>query len=1658
MLRESGIFCRLNRTKKILHFFSLILILVTWSFGASAAGYTCPTQKKYTSCSSGYYLSECGASSNWNGQTIASSSLKAGNSCIKGTNSAYTYPGGTVCPKPNKVTCAAGKYLPANKSSTSDCTTCEIGYYCPGGTFTPNSSSVQGRSSCVGNATTSSTGQTSVSACICKAGYGGNAASTSGSCTACTTGRYKSSNGNTACSVASIGYYVSTTGATSQSACTSWRANTTTTGTGSTSTSACVCKGGYRLNSTTCTACSTGTYKSAASNATSCTSAGIGYYVSTTGATSQSACTAWRANTTTTGTGSTSTSACVCKGGYRLNSTTCTACSTGTYKSAASNATSCTSAGIGYYVSTTGATSQSACTSWRANTSTTGTGSTSTSACVCNIGYGWNGSACASCGAGTYKTSKANSACSSCGAGYYCTGGSHRASCSSISGVSVAGGSYTSVSPYNASSTCRYTAPAKTIGGCKTVTSNQVSYSGSAWGTSTYSVTANPGYIIANNNTANATCSQCNGAVWSAGGTATSCSGCPAQTSGWTRNSGAGWSAVTQCNQTKNVGGNCSAGVLRQNATSTTAWGASTISTALQAKAGYIVNGQTCTGCSAGTYSAGGTATSCSACTTRAKYSGANASACTNVSSGYYTTGCNTSGNNCTGQAQCTGATYCSGGVNNNCPGSYTANTTNGKTAATQCTINVGAGKHIGTANSSTISNCAAGQYRAAHTVNYGSTSSCSSCPSGYTSNAGSAGAETSCYINVAGGKYLGTEKGTTLSTCAAGTYKAAHTVNYGSKSSCAACTGATFSGAGAASCTNCPSGYTANTASNKTANTQCQISVSGGHYIGASGQNSGNWGTCAAGTSKAAHTVNYGSTSSCGVCTANNTYSAAGATSCSTCPTGYANTGTTAAAHANAASCKISVAAGKYLATANGTALTSCAAGKYKAAHSVSYGSTSSCDTCGAGTYSGAGAGSCSACSGTLQYQDATGQSSCKTVSSGYYKSSNSAQTQCPANYRNGGAAANISGCTASCAAGSRVTTANGACTAITTGNVYMLAHNVTYGKTSAAATSCPGGYSISGTSQTDHDAKNDCKINCGAGTRVASTDATCSGVGNGYYIAAHTVSAGSISGAATQCPAAYPNSDAGAGVITKCYSGQKSRAWTGGQTACDTPANSYGHTCNSCSNPACSYVAFSNSAGNGDGTIKTGCGTNNAACKQTVKSFTCNAAYYVNGAACSACSGLGGGFYPNSAAGNTGGATACKTNNLAGQYIATANATSATDCGAGKYKAAHQVAYGSTSACSTASAGHYAPGPRSASQTQCVAGSYSTAGASGCTACGAGKTSAAGATAASACTNCTAIANINTWATPVWNTNNTMSNLCSVATCNGASYKNGNTCPTCPPNYGVNTATGKTSIGQCQTSCAAGYAVQNVNEACKIIPSGYQTGTHRIGYGSKTPTAVDSTSPKAGTWYSCPTNYSATGTAATDHDARIDCKISCGAGTRIVTADAASCTTPAGNWWVGAHTVGAGTISTVNNCLNNYTIAGTAATDHDAAADCKISCGGGYYIAAANATSCSSVGAGYWTGASVVSQGSTGSRTACASGLTTIGYGAGADESGDCGRIMHFGDSKLYLRSTKKTTPSLNVKVGDKTYYGNMSTSTKGKLRIKKDATTYSVHDDSM
>ena len=105
--------------------------------------------------------------------------------------------------------------------------------------------------------------------------------------------------------------------------------------------------------------------------------------------------------------------------------------------------------------------------------------------------------------------------------------------------------------------------------------------------------------------------------------------------------------------------------------------------------------------------------------------------------------------------------------------------------------------------------------------------------------------------------------------------------------------------------------------------------------------------------------------------------------------------------------------------------------------------------------------------------------------------------------------------------------------------------------------------------------------------------------------------------------CPVAYPNSDLGSDSVTDCYSETKQRAWTGKQLDGTVPENCASVTqWNTCSIPACEYIAYSNANGTLDGLIKSGCETNNLDCVKTPKTVTATPDSYVDGTSCKTCS----------------------------------------------------------------------------------------------------------------------------------------------------------------------------------------------------------------------------------------------------------------------------------------------------------------------------------------------------------------------------------------------------------------------------------------------------
>jgi hypothetical protein len=124
---------------------------------------------------------------------------------------------------------------------------------------------------------------------------------------------------------------------------------------------------------------------------------------------------------------------------------------------------------------------------------------------------------------------------------------------------------------------------------------------------------------------------------------------------------------------------------------------------------------------------------------------------------------------------------------------------------------------------------------------------------------------------------------------------------------------------------------------------------------------------------------------------------------------------------------------------------------------------------------------------------------------------------------------------------------------------------------------------------------------------------------------------------------------------------------------------------------------------------------------------------------------------------------------------------------------------------------------------------------------------------------------------------------------------------------------------------------------------------------------------------------------------------------------------------------------------------------------------CNPGYYLPA-NTDGCvpcpadSYCPGGHYTFNETLSQG----INPCANGLHTP---AGMWESDQCGRILHIGENVIYMRSTRKTIPSFNIKVGNDIFYGNMTTAdvpmsatATQKLKVKLGDTIYSVYDDSI
>ncbi|MDE6570777.1 MAG: hypothetical protein K2L95_00970 [Alphaproteobacteria bacterium] len=350
---------------------------------AHAAGYTCPTYKKYTSCNSGYYLNGTSAGN----ACVACSTVSFTESSTDSTtdSSACTATSQTVTSGYCKQNQVRSGSRTGTRSKTRTC------YRTGGAGGTNGSSACTGSANCgaysygawsYGSCTyTAWTNSGSVYDCSCPAGYYLSGTS----CGACTSISFTDSGTDTG---------------TDTSGCTATSQTVTVS----------ISNGSYKQNqvrsgsrtwsrskSRTCyrTGGAGGTNGSSA-----CTGTGnCGSY--TYGSYSYGSCSygAWSNSGSAYGYS--------CNAGYYWNGSACAACTAGNYCPGFSNVNS-PSAGYGL----------NSCTNAPANANYTGSSTSNSCAWSCNAGY--------------YGSSAAGStSCAACGQGNYCTGGTHRATCAS---------------------------------------------------------------------------------------------------------------------------------------------------------------------------------------------------------------------------------------------------------------------------------------------------------------------------------------------------------------------------------------------------------------------------------------------------------------------------------------------------------------------------------------------------------------------------------------------------------------------------------------------------------------------------------------------------------------------------------------------------------------------------------------------------------------------------------------------------------------------------------------------------------------------------------------------------------------------------------------------------------------------------------------------------------------------------------------------------------------------------------------------------------------------------------------------------------------------------------------------------------------------------
>ncbi len=535
--------------------------------------------------------------------------------------------------------------------------------------------------------------------------------------------------------------------------------------------------------------------------------------------------------------------------------------------------------------------------------------------------------------------------------------------------------------------------------------------------------------------------------------------------------------------------------------------------------------------------------------------------------------------------------------------------------------------------------------------------------------------------------------------------------------------------------------------------------------------------------------------------------------------------------------------------------------------------------------------------------------------------------------------------------------------------------------------------------------------------------------------------------------CPSGYPNSAADATAITSCYSGTKSRPWSGGQNACSKPSNCATVACNTCSIAACDYVAYSNSAGTGDGTVKSGCSSNSANCNQTVKSVTASANAFVDGTSCKTCSSFSS-TYTKSDGGNIGSGYCYKDATKTGSQLACSQPSNSVSytcgtCSPGTciykdyYSATDTTCTPSNCTKPVASATCKANYYGTTSCTACEPSyPYSDQGTTSDAYCYASKTNTGSQIACSkpansyshTCNSCTP--GTCSWrdyksATDTTCTPTNCTQTATVNTCAASYYKNGNACSLCSglanglyPNSDNGNSSGTSA---CRTNSLSGKVIATANATITTdCATKYYKTAHTVNYGSTS---------------SCETCPATASGSDSGRDAKTDCYVSCSAKT---ISNGTTTVVNAKEY----HNGSAYPACTYNvNCNAKYGASGNK-TSNPA---CTV-CATGKYSAGGTAT-CSACSNAPSNSSYIGNSASNTCPWEC-----NDGYNLTADNQ--CGQFCTSGITHIKLGngltiplySSARTSPAINVKVNNAVCYGSLATGqSSGALNVKVGSTTY-------